>query len=93
MNTGYSRYSSSDSVSNSLMGSSSSSFGGMAKMAAPQSEEYAKDESSPAPQEAAVAMEIKSYDAVVRTSDAKSSCDAFLSKIDRTWTTVENVNS
>ncbi|MFB0965790.1 MAG: hypothetical protein QMC36_09225 [Patescibacteria group bacterium] len=75
------------------MGSSSSPFGSMAKSVAPQSEEYAKDESSPAPQTAETAMEIKSYDAVVRTSDAKASCDAFLGKIDRNWTTVESVNS
>lgn len=38
-------------------------------------------------------MEIKSYDATVRTSDAKTSCDAFLSRIDRNWATVENINS
>ncbi|MFZ3233641.1 MAG: hypothetical protein WA194_09255 [Patescibacteria group bacterium] len=72
---------------------SSSSFGGMAKTSAPQAEEYDKSESSPIEPGTAPAMEIKSYDATVRTSDAKVSCDAFLSKIDRNWATVENINS
>ncbi len=65
----------------------------MAKMSAPQSEEYDASESSPTEPGASPAMEIKSYDATVRTSDAKVSCDAFLTKIDRNWATVENINS
>lgn len=62
-------------------------------MTAPQSSEYSREESDSAELPASVTMEIKSYDATVRTGDAKASCETFLSKIDRNWTTVENINS
>lgn len=75
------------------MSDSSISYGGMAKMAAPQSPEYSREESEMQSQASPVPMEIKSYDAIVRSPDAKASCETFLTKVDRTWATVENISS
>lgn len=69
------------------------SYGGMAKMAAPQSPGYSREESETPNQASPDPMEIKSYDATVRSPDAKASCEAFLSKVDRAWATVENISS
>lgn len=62
-------------------------------MAAPQSSEYAREESEPSAPDQSAPMEIKSYDATVRSPDAKASCDAFIAKTDHTWATVENISS
>lgn len=81
----------SDYARNSLQGSSESSFGGVSKSA--PSPAYDGYEESKPESPVAQSLEIKSYDASVRTSDPKSSCDAFVSKIDRNSATVENINS
>lgn len=51
------------------------------------------DGSESGPAAAIPIMEIKSYDATVRTADPKAACDAFVSGIDRTWAMLEHVDS